>query len=168
MAARATDLYTNRALVDLTMTAANTLSFTQVRFAVGLFQGVALVISRIEYFVTESGLRELAAVTDSLEFGITLRDDLVTIDPSNLSVLTQYKIVAMGAGTEVFEMPFISHFENLPEGGMLVPANPLFFAVATAGAAAATRVRGVIYYRFKTLSDKEYLEILQNILPGNV
>lgn len=162
------DKFSQRTFVDITMSAANTLTFKKIDFAVGLFQGVALKLHKIEYHPTLASYRELAANTDSFFIGLTLRNTLTALDPTDLSVIDSRGLIGMGAGVEPLTRPIVTDFTTLPEGGMLTLANPLYAAMITTGAAAASQCRIVIHYSFLSLAAGESMELLQTLLPGNV
>lgn len=165
---RSADLYINRTNATVVMSALNTLTFQQIRFAAGLFEGIALLLTRVLWYPTNTSLRELVASTDSLHMALTTRSDLTAIDPVNLSVLVSKNIVGLATNTEPIITPLINDFSNMPGGGMLIPANPLYLGAFTAGAAAASSVRVVLEYRWKKLSPQESIELLQTLLPGTV
>jgi len=163
------DQFSNRSFVDLTQSAANVLTFQQIRFAVGVFQGIGLLLHRIEWFPIGTSIQEIAATSDNFQLALTLRDDLANLDPSNQSILATVVLQPIGAlplGPVI--TPIISDFSSLPGGGLLIPANPLFLAMDSAGFAAVGRVRIAVYYTFMQLSDREAMELLQTIIPGNV
>ncbi len=163
------DQFANRSFVDLTQSAANTLTFQQIRFAVGVFQGIGLLLHRIEWFPIGTTIQSLAAITDSMQFALTLRDDLANLDPSNQAILANTFVTPIGAAPlGPFVTPMVTDFTNLPGTGLLIPANPLFLAMDSAGFGAAGRVRIAVYYTFMQLSDREAMELLQTIIPGNV
>jgi hypothetical protein len=162
------DQYANRALAAVTMSAANTITFEQIRFAVGTFQGVALLIHRLEWHPSWSSIKELTAATDYIRMALTTNDNLTTIDAEDQDVLATYHLYGLGANVELVHRPLITSFEGLPGGGIICPANPLYIGMLTAGAAAASDMRVVVYYTFKQLSDKDYLELLQSMVPGNI
>ncbi len=168
MAKSRMDKFVNRAFTSVTCSAANTLTFEQIRFAVGTFQGIGLLLHRVFSWPTSASLREHGAATDRLIWGLTLRDDLSNLDPSNQAVLTNQQVVGMGAGVEPFHLPIVVDWTSIPGGGLLVPANPLYAGITTEGAAAASSVRIMIEYTFMALSDAESIELLQTIIPGNV
>ncbi len=166
------DLYGNRAFVDITMTAANTLTFQQIQFGVGLFQGVALVLNRIEWYPDRSVMDSLVANSDELKMALTNRDDLSAIDASNQSILAMKQVdpLMVGAvvGIEIVDLPWVSDFSGIPGAGLIIPANPLYVGVYTVGFAAAARIRCILYFTFKTLTDAEYIELIQTIMPANL
>lgn len=169
--AKVTDAYSNRSFIDITMSAANTITFSQLRFAVGTFQGVGLLLHKIDYYPLTSTIQEIVAAADVLQMGFTVRDDLTTLDPSNQAVISTKEYVLNRAATaegEIHMSPNIDSFEGLPQGGLLIPPNPLYAAMNSAGFAAAGRFRAMLYYSFIQLSDRESVELLQTLLPGNV
>lgn len=171
MAKSKADIYANRAFAAVTMSAANTITFQQLNFAVGVFQGVALKLLRVEWHPGSSDIQEIVAAADRLTFALTLRDDLTSLDPTNQSIVCRKSIFLnrdLTAEANLFHMPIITDFTTMPEGGLLVPANPIYMAAVTAGFAGAATVRAVLYYIFVQLSDRESIELLQTIIPGNV
>lgn len=163
------DLYSNIALASVTLSAANTLTFSQLQISVGLFQGVALLLHRVLWWPTALTIREIVAATDSLYFGLVTSNRLTTIiDVTDPSIVTMQNIIGIAAGVERYQFPIVSDFSMLPGGGKLVPANPLFLAANTAGFAAAATVRAQLDFSFISLSDADYLELLQSIYPISV
>jgi len=155
---------------SVTLSAANTLTFDQVSFAVGLFQGVAMLMHRILWKPASAFLRELTANTDQCIFALTTTNRLTTLeDSTDPSVIAYYKIVGMGAGVEPIHLPLITDFSTLPGGGKLVAANPIFLAAVSSGYAAALGpVLAQIDFTFVNLSDAQYLEVLQAQFPANI
>lgn len=167
------DIFANRAFESVTMTAADALTFSQVQFGVGLFQGVAAIIHRIEWFPSAVSLRELVGgSSDSIELALTNRDDLTAIAPTSQNVLALKELVAGQIGTAasgwIVQLPLVNDFTELGGGGLIVPANPLYIGMETAGAAAASVVDAIIYLTFKELTDAEYVELIQTIMPANL
>jgi len=161
------DKYLNRAYARIDMTAVDTVTFQQIRFSTGLFEGIALVLNRIKYYPLVTTLRAVAADTDYWIMALTTRDDLTSLDPNSLSVLDTVSSIGVGAGVEPVQRPIISDFTNAPGGGLLIPANPLYLAMDTAGFGAVVGGATVVLeYQFIKLSDKESLELLQTIIPG--
>lgn len=171
MAKAKKDIYVNRAFVSLTMSAANIITFQQLNFAVGVFQGIALKLVRIHYYIHSGVAGEMVLAADRLYMGMTLRDDLATLNPTNQSVIDQHFFALNANATAeavLFGSPIVTDFSGLPEGGLLLPANPIYVAMVTAGFAAAGGIDVVLYYQFVQLSDREAIELLQTIIPGNV
>lgn len=166
--AKQKDLYVNRSFAEVTMSGVDTLTFQQINFAVGTFQGVALKLIRLMYYPTGATLDQIVASTDSLYMGVTLRNDLTDISPTNQSIIDLKAINGVGTNVEPLYVPFVTDFSTLPQGGVLIPANPLYITLLSAGFASAGIMRVVLYYTFVELTDRESVELLQTIIPGNV
>lgn len=172
MAKRKVDVYPNRLIQRVTASAANAMTFAQIRFGVGLFGGVALILHRMEYFPATASIRELVAVTDELVFGLTNRDDLAGLTAQNLNVLDTNNIITMAVGAIVsmnlVHLPIIKDFSDMPGGGLIIPTNPLYLGVLTAGFSGPAIVDLMLYYTFKQMSDSDYIELVQGMLPANI
>jgi len=160
------DVYGNRAFEQVTQAAANDLTFEQIQFGVGLFQGIAMVISRVEWF--PSSIAEIVAASDRLEMALTNRDDLSDLSPTNQNVLVKACLAGAAIPAVMHKDPVISDLSTLPGGGLIIPANPLYMAVKTAGYAAAATINAIIYFVFRQLADSEYIELIQTIMPANL
>lgn len=166
------DIFPNRAMFSVQQSAANALSFTQIRFGMGIFQGTALIISRILWYLGTGIIDELTAGTDSIQMALTNRDDLASLDPVNMNVLIQQAVHVADFGTaasgQFVESPIISDFASLPGGGLIYPANPLFIGVDSLGFANAQTLYAIMYYLTKELADAEYVELVQSLIPVNI
>lgn len=165
------DLYTNVAFQRLTMSAANTLTFQQIQFGVGIFQGVALILNRIGYVLSPATIREIAAVTDYIAFGLVSSNRLTGVNLArDPAVISSISLIGVSAAppTSLVQMPIWADFTNLPGGGRLVAANPLYLAMEGAGMAAAGVIDVELDFQFVQLSDAEYLELIQSQYPANI
>lgn len=169
MAKATRDAYANVAYGAVTMSAANTLTFSQIQMGVGLFEGRAMCIHRIKYSGTSNSIREMVAATDRLVIAVTTSNRLTSIiDVSDPAMIDNVDLVGIAANIELVRLPLISDFTMLPGGGKLVPANPLWLAGFTAGAAAASAFRVQLEFTFVELSPQDYLEVIQSMFPANV
>lgn len=160
------DAYSNIAFGSVTMSAANTQTFSQINVAVGMFQGVALLIHRVLWYPLTATIRELVAATDSLYMALTCTNRVTAInDATDPSIICMQWIVGVGANVANEKMPLISDFSSLPSGGKLVPANPLWIAAHSGGFAAAGTVKAQLDFSFVQLTDADYLELLQSMYP---
>ena len=172
MAKMKKDSFVNRALQRITMSAANTLTFQQVNFAVGIFQGVAIVIHRIKYYIGSTAWRETILSTDSFQVGLTVSSQLSDIAMTHVEVIDQQEIIGVSTGTpddfKQVMMPIVSDLSTLPMGGMLVAANPIYLAVASAGLTTAIVVDVDMLFTFIELSDADYIELIQSRVQANL
>lgn len=172
MAKQKIDVFPNRAIQRLTLSAADTLTFTQMRFGAGLFTGTALVIHRVDWYPDETSMNSLAQGSDQLLFAITNRDDIATLSADNMNCLVTKFINTAEAGTpatlNIIPIPLISDFTQLPGGGLIVPSNPLFLAGASTGLGAVMVLDMIMYYTQKELVDADYIELIQSLIPVNI
>ncbi len=169
MAKMKKDLYPNRAIEALTQSALNTLTYGQIRFGIGLFQGVALVLHRVDWYPDVGCLRELVAATDSVEFAIITTDGLASItDILESSIVCLKKMIGVAPNVALMEVPMVQDFSNLPGGGLILPPNPLYLAMNSSGFAGAQTVRVLLYFTFIELNDRDYIELIQASIPANI
>lgn len=166
------DVYPNRIVERVVMSGTDTITFEPIRFGTGIFSGIALVIHRLEYHVNQGTMAQLVATTDALYCGLTNRDDLANLLPMNLNLLDVNSIFCTMVGTVVSltieRFPILKDFTTLPGMGLIIPTTPLFLAMQTAGFASAGTIDLVMYYTFKTMSDADYIELVQGMLPANI
>lgn len=162
------DKFANRAFGTVTQSAVDTLTFAQIRFAVGLYQGVGLIVHRIDYYPDNNTVGQLIGALDYLEFGLTTSERLTSLDPMDHAVIGLVRFRPLATTPDVFKVPATIDFSSMPEGGLLVPPNPLFAAIQSSGFTAVGLTRFVLYCTFRQLTDAEYLELLQSMLPSNI
>lgn len=163
------DAYANLAFASVTHSAANTLTFQQIQFAVGLFQGIAILLHRVLWFPSAAAYREIVAATDDLQMAITTSNRISAIlDMREPAVIVAERVIGMGAEIAQLHSPIISDFTSLPQGGKLMPANPVYIASAANGFAAVQNVTCAMEFTFIELSPADYLELIQSQYPANV
>lgn len=162
------DLYTNRAIGNIAMSAANVLTFEKMEFGVGIFQGVALVMHKVDFYPTTTSLREIVAATDYMVCALTTSDQIADIGDIQAAVIAQLAITGIGVAVASIETPLSVDFSQLPGGGYILPPNPIYMAMDTTGAVAASAYRVRIYFSFVELADKDYIELIQAQLPANM
>ena len=166
------DLFSNRAIARNTMSAANTLTFKQVQFAVGIFQGVAIVIHKVNYFLEKAITGAIMEATDQMFMGLTVSNQTADISMDNIEVVDLHIISVIPHGTaasaELIYSPLVSDFTGLPSGGMLLPANPIFVALQTDGFVSPAVVDCETIFTFKQLTDKDYIELMQSRIQANI
>lgn len=166
------DVYVNRVIDTLTMSGANAITFGQIRFGMGVFAGVAIVVHRVEFHFPAATIDELIAAADWVQVGLVNRDDLAVVDPTSLNVLVvagiQTVVVGAVVGINHLLTPLTVDLTGTPGGGLIVPSNPLYLCLDTSGFVSAAVVHMVLYYTFKTLTDKDYIELVQGMLPANI
>lgn len=159
------DNFVNKAMVSHTQDVANDCTFSEIRFGVGWSQKIGIVLHRVDFFPSSGMADELVAAADMAAMAITNSDDLTDLNPTSQSVLASVKLECLGASVEALRCPIAADFTGMPSGGMLIPSAPLYFGVDTGGFAAAVTAYAVLWYTFLSLSDSDYLDLIQAILP---
>lgn len=162
------DEYADRAISSILMSAANTLTFEKVQFAVGVFQGVGIVIHSLEFHPGVASYREIVANTDYMTLALCATDRLANIVDDDPAIIATTTVVGMGASVEPLIRPIRISFTDLPGGGYIAAPNPLFIAMMTNGFVAAGSAYFRMYFTFIELSDAQYIELIQAQLPANV
>lgn len=163
MSDKRTDKYVNIVTRAFTMSAANTLTFSELQLGFNLFDKIGLVVHRLEYEFSSIG--QMTTTADSFQIALTTSDKIVglgsdQIEVIDVGVLYRHDFGAAASGQMLF-YPYVHDFSMLPGGGLLVPPKPLYVAMLTGGfATAATGVLRV-YFTMQPLADTEYLELLE-------
>ena len=166
------DEFVNRALETVTMSATNTMTFQEINFAVGMFQGVGLLIHEVRYYIARTSVIQLIATTDEIQLAMSTSNQVgnLTMDEPELFAATQLNVTDHGtaAAATVIEMPIRHDFTNLPGGGFIIPANPVYAAMSSVGCTSALVAYVELLFTFKQLSDKDYIELMQSRIHANV
>ena len=169
MATRKKDEYANVAFGEVFCSAINTLTFSAIALAVGTFQGVALILHRILYYPSLGSLREQVAATDSLQMGLTSSQRLTQLyEVSDPAIIDMKLVACIAAGTGRYETPLLSDFTQLPGGGKIMAANPIYCAITSGGHVGLANMRVQLEFTFIELADKDYIELIQAQLPANI
>ncbi len=163
------DKYANVAFGGVVQTALDTLTFSPIQLAVGIFQGIALCLHRVLYYPTIGVLRELVAATDALEMAMCTSNRVDALyDVAEPAIIDVKTIVCGGIPTEPYVVPYISDLTTLPGGGRIIAANPLYFGVNTQGFTAVAHVIVQLDFTFVELTDADYIELIQSQLAANI
>jgi len=151
-----------------TMSAANTLTFSQVNVGISIFDYAAFLISRIEYTLDVSSvLGELGAATDVFYAAVCGSDGIADLEvnrPEVYDVLTMGCQVTSAASQGVpVAMPIVHDFSNMSGGGILVPAGNIYFGLDSSGFVGAGGAKARVWYRVKPLDAADYLELAQRL-----
>lgn len=159
------DLFANAAVITVTETAANTLTFKKLETGISLFEKIAWIIHRVEYFHS-FGITQFADEGDSLGFGLTTTDQLTTVAITNAAVIDINSIIKYEDGAPAtswaLRYPVVKDLTTLPSGGIIVPPNPLYAYAQGTGLASAATVNAKLYYTTRALSPDEYWELVES------
>ena len=166
MPAGGVDKYSNILSEQLTLSAANTLSFSAIDVGLNLFDKIALLVHKIQILVTSGFVTEMVAVTDSATWGIVQSNSITTLSLSEracIDVIDYHLNVRGTAGdAELVAQPFERDYSTLPGGGILIAPKPLYFAATSGGWTAALNSTLRMYFTIHKLKDADYLELLES------
>jgi len=163
------DQFANSATIVCTESAAATLTYKKLETGISLFDKVAWLVNRIEYFlgVTSAILNTDA---DSMTMALSVVNTLSTIassaswtDPALLDYFSIRRVDLGAAASGFFAiMPYVKDFGSLPGGGLLIPPSPLYGAIQGVGSASA--MTGVIklHYTNVVLTPDQYWELVES------
>lgn len=165
MATKKADKYAQKLFLDVTMSAANTLTFSGATISSGVGMSEALLLHRINYY-PEGINDEMAQESDIVKMGLCGSQDLDSMSVNQPQVYdskTVHLIYLDNTGFEIQYSPLVTDFSNLPGGGLLVPADRLYLGMDTEGFAAADAMSAVIYFTLVTLAPQDYIELAQSL-----
>jgi len=166
MARRSEDRYTNLASIEVTETAANTLTFAELLTGISLGQGTGILIDQLDYYPTSPSLDDLVLPADTITMAICTSNAITTLNINQRSVIHAMSLhagpaIGTNAGGGMFTRePFIHQF--FPP--IILAAPRLFLAAQGASLAAAITLRLRMYFRYIELTDKEYLELAETFI----
>jgi hypothetical protein len=162
-----TDIFPSVISYDLTLSAANTRTFEEIRLGMNLFDKVGLIIHRLEYRLSQGSYQELVVVADNAVLALTSSDQLTSLSELQADVIdmitleVNHVLNANGETLLIQDFPLVHDFCDMPGGGLLVPPKPLYLGANSAGFAAALTCYIRIYFTIRKLSDTDYLELLE-------
>lgn len=165
MAKKAIDTYANVAAVEVIESATNTQTSSKFQFPFSIMDKMALLISRIEYWVR--GQSYLNSGGDSITFALTAAAAVTDIyDQADPAMIDNYRLTRVDYGTaasaQFIESPFVKDFSNLPGGGILVAPNPLYAMVEGSGLSSTGYGWIKLFYTYMELSADEYWQLVES------
>ena len=160
------DKFANQAVIVCTESAANTLTFKKLETGISLFEKVAWLISRIDYFLHLGTLDLLLGAADAVYCGLTATDQMASLALTNAAVIDLlymgFCLRGAAASFEIKECMVTHDLSTLPSGGIIVPPNPLYGAIVGGSLAAAATITIKIFYTNYQLSVEEYWELVES------
>ncbi len=159
------DKYVQKAFAAVTMSAANTLTFSEINTGMAMFEKIAWVIHRIQYFPSMASIQELLANTDFLQMAVVGNSNMVSLSLRDQAVYDYHEMLAVVSGTPatgfILTRPVVKEFMGLPGGGLLVPPRPIYIAMDSGGFGAAGVCNARIEFTYKKLKADEYWELVE-------
>jgi hypothetical protein len=164
-----TDLFANLAILTVTESAANTLTFKKLETGISVNQKIAWVVSRIEYFLSSLVAAQFNGDGDAISWGICASSTFANaiIEENSILDFNNYQRADYGAAAvSIFhKQPFLKDFASMPSGGIIVPPAPLFGFVKGSGLVSAMTVAARIYYTELELAESDFWQLVQARRP---
>jgi hypothetical protein len=161
----AADKFANMAIITVSESALNTLTFKKLETGISLMEKVAWVLSRIEYLISDLSAAMFNGAGDSLSFGLSLSNAWSYPYLYETTILDWNKFVRQDLGAAAsglfIEQPFVKDFSSLPGGGILVPPNPLYGYAVGAGLTGPETVTMRMHYTLLPLATDQYWELVE-------
>jgi len=163
MANLKTDKYANKLYGTVTETGANTLTYSEIKTNVSIFDKVAWIIHRLEWYLAATELDKLLGLGDSITMALTASDKAAALalnDASVIDLMTINHKDLTAVGFSDYPTPFIRDFSGLPGGGLIVSPRPLYLAAKGVSLASAVTAQCRGFFTVLELSADEYLELV--------
>ena len=159
----AKDLYVNKGYGSATESAAGVLTFSEIRTNVSIFEKVAWVIQRVEWYLNQATYGLMLDGSDHIEIAMVASSAIASLGlemPAVIDLLDIQRVQATNVGFNFQLMPIIRDFSNLPGGGLIIAPRPLFVAIEGISLATPASVECRFYFTQKVLKADEYLELI--------
>jgi hypothetical protein len=164
------DQFANMAILTITESGVNTLTFKKIETGISLYEKVAWVVNRIEYLLT-IGVNDATFNTDgdAVLYGLSgannwsapAFDEATVYDYNSLSCALTGAVVSK----EWIAMPFIKDLSTMPGGGLLIPPTPFYGFLKGVGLTGATAMVARIMYTMLKMSVDQYWELVEARRP---
>lgn len=162
----ATDKFANIATIEVTASAANTLTFQALQTGLGIRanrkSADAMIVDQIDYFPAGNSIAEMTTTSDQIAFALTISNAV-----GNLEDITDRRTLHSGsvrrldfgtaAGGQLVRLPFRHQF--FPP--LITAEATIYLGTLSSGLASANVLRCRIYYRVVELSQGEFLELAE-------
>jgi len=160
------DLFSNIAYAAVTMSALNTLTFSEINTGVSVHEKIAWIISRISWYPSQASIEACSASQDFLLMSLVSNNKVDDIaDLSDPAVIDHMRIFPIPTGAAanllMMTMPFTRDFSDLPGGGLIITPKPLYVAAESIGLAIVGVVACRIYYTVRELTTDEFWDVVQ-------
>ncbi len=159
------DQFANMGLISCVESAANTLTFKKLETGIAMFEKVAWVINRIEYYITNTLASQFNGDGDSIAFALTATDQMTSMELSNAAVIDWNEVLRQDWGTagnaDLYIKPIVKDFNQMPGGGIIVTPNPIYLGVKGTGLVAVATVKARFWYSTLEMAPDQYWELVE-------
>lgn len=153
--------------LNVTMSATDTLTFSEVSLGLSLFDYAGLVIERIEYYPSVGSLSLIIDDADQLRMALVGSNSITSLAQDQPQVYDLLALNGSADGTPgnfvVIETPIVHDFSTMAGGGLLVPAQNMYIAMDSSALSAACDGSMRVYFRVKQLQAGDFVELVQRL-----
>ena len=165
MGTKKNDTFANFAAVRVAESAANTFTATKFAFPFSIMDKMALIISRIEYWLQTPDSPNSTA--DTISMGISasavLADTSNQADPLIIDNMYMMRVdYGTAANGTIYQAPYIKDFSNLVGGGLLVAPSPLYAWIVGSGTSKVNSAWFKLFYTYIELATDEYWQLVES------
>jgi hypothetical protein len=167
VATKKMDIYSNIVAVQALQTVIDAYTTAEVQIGVSLFDKVGLLLHKVEYDLWVSSMAQLRDVSNLYQVGLVSSTNVnggnfTMLNPDVIDTLILIPVQDEAPTARiVYQSPVTRDFTGLPGGGILIAPRPLYVALDTNGFSAVAATIARITFSLVSLSDAEYLELLQ-------
>jgi hypothetical protein len=169
MAGKQTDSFANLAIVTVTESAANTLTFKKLETGISVNQKIGWVIHRVEYFLSSLLAAVFNGDGDNLSFGLSCSSTFANAIIEENSIFDFNNVQRADYGTAavsiIHHQPFIKDLSMLPSGGIIIPPAPLYLFAKGTGLVSAETISARIEYTTLELSTDDFWQLVEARRP---
>lgn len=158
-----TDKYANKFYGTVSEAVAGTLAFAEIPTNVSVFDKVAWVIHRLEWYLDPTELFKLVNTGDYIRMGLCSTNSLAALSLADSGVIDMMDLsihILTAVGFADVPMPISRDFSNLPGGGLIVAPRPLYLAVQGISLASVVTVKARGFFTVLDLNAEDYLELV--------
>lgn len=160
-----TDEFANYAIIKVTESAANTLTFQKLETGISINDKVAWLLNRVEYFPPAFSNAIFNGDGDGFDFGLSVSNSWSTVSAQEVTIIDLNTIARRDFGAAAVtireESPVLKDFSNLPGGGVLVPPVPFYLWAKGSGLASAGALVARIHYTLIQLATDQYWQLVE-------
>lgn len=160
-----TSTFCTQAVIEVTESAANTLTMEKLETGLSIYDKVGWVLNRVEYRLGSGVPALFNASGDYLQMALVMSNQLTALndnDPAIYTNLMLYRVdIGAAASGSIMTNVYAQDFAALPGGGLLILPNPLYLAVKGTGLTGASSVVARIYYTPMEMADQDFTNLIQ-------
>lgn len=157
--------YTTQAILSVTESAANTLTFDKLETGLSVYDKIGWIIARVEWKLSSGTYALFNGTGDTLTMALSMSNNLTSLAQTDPALITQRNFVRLDFGTaanaSIFENIYVDDFSGLPGGGLLILPNPLYIALLGSGLTAAANVTARIFFQPITMTGDDFTNLVQ-------